>query len=141
MRGQHDRERLCPGVVVTFIVDRDAHGDAGIVDDDIEAAEMRGDVIDDLDDVIVPRDIERPGLCRAAARGNFIRDRLRALGTEVGDGDLGAFGRENMRSGASHAAGGAGDENGKTLHRTAELSEIGHGSAREQRLMRGVPQD
>ena len=41
MRGQHHREALGPGFVIAVIVDRDAHRDAGIVDDDIEPAEMR----------------------------------------------------------------------------------------------------
>ncbi len=116
MRGQHDRKCPGPGVVVTLIVDRDAHGDAGIVDDDIEPAEMRGDVIDDLDDVIRPGNVERPGSCRATTICDFTHYRLRAVSAEVGNGDVGALSRENMRGGAAHAAGGAGDENGEAFH-------------------------
>ena len=51
-----------PSLVVAVIVDRDADGDAGIVDDDVEPAEMRGDVVDDGGDVVAVGDVERPGL-------------------------------------------------------------------------------
>jgi hypothetical protein len=36
-----------PGLVIAVVVDCDAHRDAGIVYDDIEPAEMRGDIVDD----------------------------------------------------------------------------------------------
>ena len=85
---------------------------------------MRGDAADDLDDVVGLGDVERPGLCGAAPGLDFIGDGLRGLGVDIGDGNVGAFGREHKRGGAAHAAGGAGDENGQALDRTAELSEI-----------------
>ena len=130
MRRQHHRNTLGPGFLIAVVVDRDAHRDAGIVDDDIEPAEMRGDGADDGVDVVAVGDIERPGFCAAAAGRDLVRNGLRAIGGIVGDGDVGAFGREHLRGGAAHAAGGAGDENGQSLDRTAELFEVGHGHAR-----------
>jgi hypothetical protein len=115
-----------PGGVIPFIVDRHAHGNAGIVDDDIERAEMRGDVIHDLDDVLRFGDIENPCLCRPALGGNLVGHGLGGFGTEIGDGDVGALGGEHVRRGAAHAAGGAGDENGQAFDRAAELFEIRH---------------
>ena len=124
MRGQHHGEASGPGLVIAVIVDRDAHGDAGIVDDDIEPAEMRRDVVDDIGDVVAVGDIERPGFCRAAACCDLAGDGLRGLGADIGDGDIGAVGREHKRRGAAHAAGGAGDKNGQAFDRAAELFEI-----------------
>ena len=46
---------LAQACVIAVVVDRHAHGDAGIVDDDIERAEMCRDVVDDLDDVVSGR--------------------------------------------------------------------------------------
>ena len=124
MRGQHDRQRLGPGFVIAVGIDGGAQREAGIVDDDIEAAEMRSDRADDLGDVVGLGDVERPGFRGAASGRDFIRDGLRGLGGEIGDGNVGALGGEHQRGGAAHAAGGAGDENGQALDRTAELSEI-----------------
>jgi hypothetical protein len=52
MRGQHHSQPLGPGLLVAVIVDRDADGDAGVVDDDVEPAEMFGDIVDDRGDVV-----------------------------------------------------------------------------------------
>ena len=124
MRGQHHGQRLGPGRFITLVVDRDAHGDAGIVDDDIEGAEMGGDVVDDLNDVVRLCDVECPCLCRTAGCGDLAGDGLGGPGIDIGDGDIGALGCEHERGGAAHAAGGAGDENGQALDRAAELAEI-----------------
>jgi hypothetical protein len=62
MRRQHHRDALGPGVLVSLIIDRDAHGDAGIVDDDVEPAEMRCDVMDHALDLTAIGDIELPRL-------------------------------------------------------------------------------
>jgi hypothetical protein len=43
---------LGPGLVIAVIADRHAHRDSGIVDDDIEAAEMRCDRVDDGADLV-----------------------------------------------------------------------------------------
>ena len=85
---------------------------------------MRGDVIDDLDDVVAVGDVERPCLRRAAGCSDLAGDSLRGLGIDIGDGDIGALGGEHKRRGAAHAAGGAGDENGQAFDRAAELFEI-----------------
>ena len=85
---------------------------------------MRCDVVDDGGDVVAVGDVERPRFRRAAACRDLAGDGLRGLGADVGDGDIGAVGREHKRGGAAHAAGGAGDENGQAFDRAAELFEI-----------------
>ena len=131
MRRQHHRQPLGPGLVIAVVVDRDAHRDAGIVDDDIEPAEMRGDVVDDGVDVVAVGDVERPGFCGLPPLAAIsAATACVASALIVGDGDVGAFGGEHPRGGAAHAAGGAGDENGQTLDRAAELFEFGHDDAR-----------
>ena len=124
MCGQHDGQSLRPCLVIAVIVDRDAHGDTGIVDDDVEPAEMLGDFVHDRSDVVTVGDIERPGFGGLTFCRDVAGNGLRRLGADVGDRDLGAFGGEHPRGGAAHAAGGAGDENAQTLDRAAELFEF-----------------
>ena len=126
MRRQHHRERPGPGFVIAVIVDRHAHGNAGIVDDDIEPAEMGGDVVDDRRDIVAAGDVEPPGFCNFAARRDFGGYGFGAVGGKIGDRDLGALGGEHARGGAAHAARSTGDENGQSPDRAAELFEIGH---------------
>ena len=85
---------------------------------------MRGDVADDGYDGVAVGDVERPGFCGAAHGGDLGGDGLRRLDVDVSDGNIGALRGEHQRGGASHAAGGTGDENGQALDRAAELLEI-----------------
>ena len=124
MRGQHHGQRFRPRVLVSCIVDRGAQRQPGIVDDDVEATELRGNVVDDGGDAVGAGHVERPGLGLATRCNDRIGNGLGAVGGDIGDSDIGAFGREHMRGGATHAAGGAGDENGQALDRAAELAEI-----------------
>jgi hypothetical protein len=126
MRRQHHRERLAPCLVIGRVVDRQTHGDAGIVDDDVERAEMRGDLVDDSADRLGIGDVEPPRFRTAADRGDFICDGLRSVRAHIGHRDIGAFGREHACCGAAHAAGCARDEHRQSLHRAAELLEFGH---------------
>ena len=130
MRREHHRQSLRPRLVIAIIVDRDAHRNAGVVDDDIEPAEMRCDIVDHGCDVIAIGNIERPGLGASTARCDLCGDGLRALGRIVGHGDVGAFGCEHPRGGAAHAAGRAGNQNAQSFNRPAELFETGHRDAR-----------
>lgn len=79
-------------------------------------------------------DVERPGLCRTAARRDLLRDGERTLFVIVGDGNVGRFRGEYARGGAPHAAGGTGDENGQALDGPAELLELGHAVSLGARL-------
>ena len=126
MRRQHHGQSPGPRLVITVIVDRHPHRNAGIVDDDIEAAEMCGDILDHGVDVVAIGDVQCPGLCHFALCCDLLRDSPRAFGRIIRDGDVGAFGCEYKRGGAAHAAGRAGDENGQSRNRAAELFEIGH---------------
>ena len=66
VRRQHHGQASCPCLVIAVIVDRDAHGDAGIVNDNVDPAEIRREVVDDIGEVVAVGDIERPGFCRTA---------------------------------------------------------------------------
>ena len=86
---------FAPGVLIAGIVDRHAHGDAGIVDDDVERAEMRGDLADHGFDRFCVGDVEPPRFRAAAGRGDLIRNGFGAVGAHVGHRDIGAFGGEH----------------------------------------------
>ena len=87
---------------------------------------MAGNIVHDGNDLLAIGDVEQPGLCATAVCDDLIGDGLRALGREVGHGDISALSREHARGGAAHAAGGSRDEHGQSFHRPAELLEIGH---------------
>jgi len=79
MRREHHGQSLRPRLVIALMVDRDAHRNAGVVDDDIEPAEMRRDIVDDGRNVIAIGNVERPGLRGSTARCDLCGDGLRAL--------------------------------------------------------------
>src|SRR5262249_16065359 len=126
MRRQHHRDALGPGVLVAFVVDRDAHRDPGIVDDDVEPAELRRDLVDHALDLARFGDVELPRPGPAAPASDLLCDGLCAICIVIGDGDIGAFGGEHARGCASHAAGRTGDENGQSAYGPAELLEGRH---------------
>ena len=127
MRRQHHGNPLRPGLFVAGIVDRDAHGDAGIVDDDVERRRnARRSRLTTRSIAVAVGDVERPGLRVPAACRDLLRDRFGAVRRQIGHRDIGAFGREHARGGAAHAAGRTRDEHGQSLHRAAELLEFGH---------------
>ena len=63
MRRQHHGDAPGPGVLIGLIVDRDTHGDAGIVDDDIDCPEICGDIADHALDLAAVGDVELPRPC------------------------------------------------------------------------------
>src|ERR1700722_2871752 len=126
MRGEQNRDALLPGRVIAVAVDRGRDRNAGIVDDDIEPAEMRGDLAHHGIDVIEVGDVEGPGFRSASIPGDFGGHSLCACCDEIRNRNVGALGREYPRGGVAHAAGRAGDENGQSGARPAELFEIRH---------------
>src|SRR5689334_4963140 len=117
VRGQHDRERLGPSFVVGGIVNRDAYGYTGSVDDDVEPAETLSNVVDDSVDAVTLSDVKPPRFGTAADCRDFINDRFRAVGAEVGHRDIGAFLTKQARSRAAHAARRTCDEHSQTGNR------------------------
>ena len=71
------------------------------------------DLIDDGGDVVAVGQL-RASVGRAAACRDLVGDG-RDGGADVGDGDVGAVGREYKRGGAAHAAGGTGNKDGQTF--------------------------
>ena len=100
----------CRGIGVG-VIDRAADGDAGIVDEDVEPAEMLGDVVHELLDLdrrslvgLVGAGFDAPGL-------QFLDDRFGLVGGgDIADGDVGAFIGERAGAGRADAARAAGDE-------------------------------
>jgi hypothetical protein len=126
VRGQHHRERTCPRLVIGGIVDREAHGNPCIVDDDIERAELRCGIGDDGLDRSAVGDVERPGFCDPTAFRDLAGYSVRTVAIEIRHRDFRAFIGEDMRGGAAHAARCPRDECGQSLDRPAELLDIGH---------------
>jgi hypothetical protein len=130
MRCQHHGKSARPGLVIAGIIDRDADRDAGIVDDDVQAAELSGDIVDDDRDRIAVGDVEPPGSRASPAGRDLACDCLGTLAIEIRDGDICALVGEHARGGAPHAGRSTRDEHGQSFHRTAERFEIKHFAAR-----------
>src|ERR1019366_2905574 len=126
MRREQNSQAPVPGGVIAVAVDGGCDRNAGVVDDNIDPAEMRRDLVDDSIDVIAVGNVQRPGFRGSAPSRDLCGDGVSACGGIVRHGDAGAFGREHPRGGAADAAGRAGDENGQSRDRAAELLEIGH---------------
>src|ERR1700761_1420545 len=126
LRRQHHRQRLRPGLFIAGIVDRNAHGDAGIVDDNVERAEMRSYLAHDALDRVAIGDIEGTGPGGAAAGCDLVGYGPGAVRAPIRHRDMGAFIGEYPRRGGPHPARGARDQYGQSLYRTAELLEVWH---------------
>ncbi len=84
--------RANAAVSALAIVDRAADGDAGIVDEDVEPAEILGHVLHQLVDVDGGRLVGLEGAGVDALGLQFGDDGFRLVGGgDVADGDIGAF--------------------------------------------------
>ena len=93
------------------IVDRAADGDAGIVDEDVEPAEILGDVLHQLVDVGGGGLVGLVGAGVDALGFQFGDDGFGLVGGgDIADGDIGAFIGEGAGAGRADAARTAGDE-------------------------------
>src|SRR3546814_5344239 len=69
VRGQHHRDRAVPDRLILLAVERAEARYAGIVDEDVDAAELRGDLADDARDRRGVGHVERKGLRIRAGLG------------------------------------------------------------------------
>ena len=93
------------------IIDRAAHRDAGIVDEDVEPAEMSGDVLHQLLDLGGRRLVGLEGAGFDALGLQLSDDGFGLVGGgDIADGDVGAFIGERAGAGCADAARTAGDE-------------------------------
>ena len=67
LRGQQARDGAVPDAVVVGVVERREAAEAGVVDEDVEAAEARGDVVDDAFDLGGIGYVESPSVRGSAA--------------------------------------------------------------------------
>ena len=81
--------------------------DAGVVDDDVDAAERFGRRAHHGVDVDLLRDVALHGMHLVAVAGSEL---AHALAVDVGGDDLGAFEHETLGNGAPEPGGGAGDD-------------------------------
>src|SRR3546814_7247727 len=65
VRGQHPRDRAVPDRLILLAVERAEARYAGIVDEDVDAAELRGDLADDARDRRGVGHVERKEIGRA----------------------------------------------------------------------------
>ena len=93
------------------IIDRATDRNAGIVDEDVEPAEIPGDVLHQLIDVGGGGLVRLEGAGLDAPGFQFANDGFGLVGGgDVADGDVGAFIRERAGAGRADAARTAGDE-------------------------------
>jgi hypothetical protein len=105
--------------------------DAGVVHDDVEAAELGDDPADARGDLRTLRDVGRQDERRAAG---LARDRLELRSSTRGERDAGAGGGERDRRGATDTARGAGDE-----HRLPTKRRVPRHVGRYARAPRSTP--
>src|SRR3569832_1757727 len=126
VRCQQYRNCLCPGFIIGLILNGNAYGDPGIVDDYIQSAKMCCDRIDAALDLISARDVELPGLCTLTSGDDFSCHGFCGVGVGIGDCDVGALCGEHPCGRAAHAAARASNESRQSPDRAAELVEIRH---------------
>lgn len=113
---QHDRQQVdleltLPGGDRILFDEGQAVADAGVVDQDGQAAHRRDGAVDDRDPLVFFRDVMLEGEGRAGDLGvDRVGQCLNALQIDVGDGDLRALARQHPGHGFAQPAGRAGDE-------------------------------
>ena len=85
-------------------------GDAGVVDQDVDGAEVGEDGFGAGLDGVFAGDVEGEGFGGAAGGGDFGGDGFELVEIAGGEGDGGAVGGECEGAGAADALGGSGDE-------------------------------
>ena len=98
--------------------------DAGVVDQDVDAAEVGCDLGDDAVDVVLAADIELPAPRDATGAGDLGDHRIDRA--DVEHCDLGAFIGEQMCGRTAHAAGSAGDDGDFASDGTRKFAQSGH---------------
>ena len=74
MRGQQSSDRTVPNLVVVVGTEGREAAEAGVVDQDVKAAEARGDLADDAFDLSVIENVEAPSVRDATGGGDFLDD-------------------------------------------------------------------
>ena len=82
---------------------------------------MRGDTVDDGDDLVAVGNVQSPGPGDLAPSGDLGGDGFGALQCDIGDGNVGALDGEHARGGAAHAVGSTRDQHRQSLDRAAEF--------------------
>ena len=118
--------RAIPDAIVIVGAERREAAEAGVVDQDVEAAEVSGDLRDDAFDLGVIEDVESPSVRSPACGRDFLDDARDSRLIDIGDRDQRAFLCEQVSGRAAHPAGGAGDEHRASLHRTIEFLDWLH---------------
>ena len=112
--------------------------DAGVVDQDVDAAELAVDVLDERVDLVPVADVARAGGSLCALGAQRGRDLLAGVGLAADDHDLGAGLRERPRHGEPEAARAAGDDR----HAPGEVEAVhGIGLARRGEGVSWLVQD
>ena len=116
-----DRLHLGPLGLGDLVGELGAAGDAGIVDQHVDAAEVVGDLVDGAGDVGLAGDVDMPVAGVAAVVGDGVGECLAFAVHAVEDRDRRAFFRQSLHAGMADADRAAGDDAGlalDTIHRT-----------------------
>ena len=109
-----DRHQPVPGRGVEQILDR-AAGETGVVDENVEPAELGNRRIDRRLPLRLTGHIEMAEHRRAIGLRNLGDDLVALLVEHVGDGDLGPLARKDPRHAGAHAGGASGDQRNPVL--------------------------
>ena len=106
-RAQHHRHGAVPYVLVGIVIERAEARDARVVYEDVDAAEVLGDLCHYLRDHVSVRHVERVG---AGVRAALSRHCFARSEVEIGHRDVRTLGGKQFRRRPAHAAGGPGDD-------------------------------
>ena len=121
MAGQHDVDAGAPAVLIGLLGDIGGDGEASIVDENFQPAEMLCRFIDDTLDRLAIADIHGPAFdVLQAGIPDLLHDGVDGLLFEVGNGNIRAFMGKEVGGRAAHAGGGAGDERGLAFDRAGK---------------------
>ena len=125
MRGQHHRERTVPDVLIGIVVERAEARHTGIVHENVDAAEIFGNLRHYAHDRILVCHIECIGFRPIAAFGG---EHGAGCGIDIRHRNVRAFGREKPGGCAPHAAGGTGDDGNTPGDGPRAVGQFVHGS-------------
>ena len=127
MGGEVDGDGMRPTVDVVFGFDGGAVGDAGVVDEDVDAAEVLGGFGDHFFDGIFFGDVYALGADIASGIADFLLDDVECVLSAVYEGEPCAFVGEQVGGRAAHAAGSTGYDGDFPLDGAAKFGEACHG--------------
>src|ERR1700678_871113 len=133
LRSQQAGDSAIPDAIVIVVAEWSEAAEAGVVDQDVEPAEARGDVRNDALDLGRIEDVQPPAVRSTAGARDFLDHPRDARLVDIGNRDQRAFLRKQVSGRAAHPAGSAGDDHRTPLYRAIELFQWLHFTPRAER--------